>query len=138
MIKITDKLSINEDDIDVRFIRSSGPGGQHVNKVESAVQIRFDAKTSDVIGRELFARLKKLASQKMTDNGVIVITAETTRSQTRNKEEAITRLIDLIKQATIVPKKRKNTKPSFAAKQKRLESKKKRGVIKKLRNKQVE
>ncbi|MBT5185246.1 MAG: aminoacyl-tRNA hydrolase [Kordiimonadaceae bacterium] len=137
MLKITQNIQIDEDDIDVRFIRSPGPGGQHVNKVESAVQIRFKAKDNPAFNEDLFVRLKKLSGQRMTAEGVIIITANGTRSQIRNKEDAIQRLVELLKQATIVPKKRKKTKPSYSSKVKRIEGKKRKGNIKKLRGKNI-
>ena len=137
MLKITQNVQIDEDDIDVRFIRSPGPGGQHVNKVESAVQIRFKAKDNPAFNEDLFVRLKKLSGQRMTAEGVIIITANGTRSQIRNKEDAIQRLVELLKQATIVPKKRKKTKPSYSSKVKRIEGKKRKGNIKKLRGKNI-
>ena len=137
MIKITDTISIDEDEIEVKFIRSPGPGGQHVNKVESAVQIRFDAKKCGAINEAIFTRLKRLSGQRMTMEGVIIITASSTRSQVRNKEDATQRLVDLIKKATIVPKRRKKTKPSFASKTRRLEGKKRKGTLKKLRGRNV-
>ena len=133
MIKITDSISIDGDEIDVKFIRSPGPGGQHVNKVESAVQIRFDAKKCAVIEKNMYARLVSLAGQRMTAEGVIIITANATRSQTRNREEAIGRLTEILKKAAVVPKARRKTRPSFASKTRRLESKKRKGAIKKLR-----
>ena len=133
MIKIIENLYIDEDEILTKFIRSPGPGGQHVNKVESAVQIRFDAKNSAAIHDALFQRLKKLSGQRMTQDGVIIITSNGTRSQTRNREDAIQRLVSLIHKATIIPKRRKVTKPSKAAKQRRLDGKKQKGVTKKLR-----
>ncbi|MBT5074117.1 MAG: aminoacyl-tRNA hydrolase [Kordiimonadaceae bacterium] len=137
MIKISDTISIDEDEIEIKFIRSTGPGGQHVNKVESAVQIRFDAKQCGTINEAIFVRLKKLSGQRMTADGVVIITANSTRSQIRNKEEAIERLAELIKKASIVPKNRKKTKPSFASKTRRLEGKKRKGNLKKLRGKNI-
>ena len=138
MIKITEKIFINEDDIEVRFIRSPGPGGQHVNKVESAVQIRFPARNNDAISYAMFERLKKLAGQRMTQDGDIIITASATRSQVRNREEATGRLVDLLRKATIIPKFRKKTRPTFASKTRRLEGKKRKGNIKKMRSKKME
>ena len=135
MLKITEKIYINEDDIDVRFIRSPGPGGQHVNKVESAVQIRFDAKKGHIFDNAIFDRLKQLAGQRMTGDGVIIITANSTRSQTRNREDAILRLVELAKNATMIPKFRKKTRPTLGSKTRRIEGKKRKGNIKKLRSK---
>jgi len=137
MIKISEDISIDEDEIEVSFIRSPGPGGQHVNKVESAVQIRFKTKNNDAINSAMFTRLKKISGQRMTTDGVIIITASSTRSQTRNREQAVQRLVDLLKKATIVPKLRKKTRPSFASKTRRLETKKRKGNVKKLRGKNI-
>ena len=137
MIKISEKISINEDEIHVRFIRSPGPGGQHVNKVESAVQIRFDAKNNLEIQGDMYRRLQTLSGQKMTNDGVIIITSSGTRSQVRNKEIAIERLVDLLKQSSYVPKSRKKTKPSLASKTRRIEGKKHKGSLKKLRSKKI-
>ena len=137
MIKITNTKHIDEDDIDVSFIRSPGPGGQHVNKVESAVQIRFDAKNCEMIDASMFARLRGLTGSRMTSDGIIILTASSTRSQVRNKEAAIERLVNFLKEAAVVPKFRKKTKPTFGSKKRRLEGKKRKGSIKKLRSKNV-
>jgi ribosome-associated protein len=137
MLKISHSIHIDEDDIDVRFIRSPGPGGQHVNKVESAVQIRLDAKGNPAFNEGFFMRLKTLSGQRMTADGVIIITANSTRSQVRNKEDAIQRLVALLKQASVIPKKRKKTKPSYSSKVRGIEKKKRKGNIKKLRGKNI-
>lgn len=137
MIKISNTISIDEDEIDIKFIRSPGPGGQHVNKVESAVQIRFDAKKCTEIGHHMYTRLTALSGQRMTADGVIIVTANATRSQTRNREDAIGRLTDLLKKAAVVPKTRRKTRPSLASKTRRLEGKKRKGTIKKLRGRKV-
>lgn len=137
MLKITENIYIDEDDIEVRFIRSPGPGGQHVNKVESAVQIRFDAKNCQVLDHAMFSRFKKLAGQRMTSDGVIIITANSTRSQTRNREAAMERLVGLLKKAATIPKPRKKTRPTLASKTRRIEGKKRKGSLKKLRSKKV-
>ena len=137
MLKITENIYIDEDDIEVRFIRSPGPGGQHVNKVESAVQIRFDAKNCQGLDDAMFNRLEKLSGQRMTSDGVIIMTANSTRSQTRNRAEAVDRLVELLKKAATIPKSRKKTKPTFASKTRRIEGKKLKGNLKKLRSKKV-
>ena len=116
MLKITDKIYINEDDVEVRFIRSPGPGGQHVNKVESAVQIRFDANFFQALDMSMFDRLKKLSGQRMNSEGVVIMTANSTRSQIRNREEVMVRLVELLKKAATIPKLRKKTRPTFASK----------------------
>ncbi|MDG1438057.1 MAG: alternative ribosome rescue aminoacyl-tRNA hydrolase ArfB [Emcibacteraceae bacterium] len=135
LIKITNTKQIDEDDIEVSFIRSPGPGGQHVNKVESAVQIRFDAKNCDMVDESMFSRLRGLTGSRMTSDGVIILTASSTRSQVRNKEAAVERLVGFLKEAAVVPKLRKKTKPTFGSKKRRLEGKKRKSNIKKLRGK---
>lgn len=135
MIKITNSKYLHEDDLDVRFIRSSGPGGQHVNKVESAVQIRFDAKKSEFVDSNMFNRLRKLAGSKMTLEGVIVLTSSETRSQIRNREDATNRLVELLKKSAVEPRIRKKTKPTLASKKRRIEGKKRTSALKKMRSK---
>lgn len=138
MIKITDHIYINEDKIITRFIRSPGPGGQHVNKVESAVQIRFDAQNNLDASNAMFRRLTKICGKRMTNDGVIIMAANDTRSQIRNKEIAIERLTDILKKAAIIPKRRVKTKPTKASKERRLGAKHHKGSIKKLRSKTIE
>lgn len=137
MIKITNTKHIDEDDIAVSFIRSPGPGGQHVNKVESAVQIRFDAKNCEMIDVGMFARLRGFTGSRMTADGIIILTASSTRSQVRNKEAAIERLVNFLKEASVVPKSRKKTRPTLGSKKRRLEGKKRKSNIKKLRGKNI-
>lgn len=137
MLKITDKIYINEDDVEVRFIRSPGPGGQHVNKVESAVQIRFDTNFFQALDMSMFDRLKKLSGQRMNSEGVVIMTANSTRSQIRNREEVMVRLVELLKKAATIPKLRKKTRPTFASKTRRIEGKKRKGSLKKLRSKET-
>jgi len=131
MIEITPAISISESELEESFIRSPGPGGQNVNKVETAVQLRFDAAHSPNLPPEVFARLRGIAGQRMTTDGVIVITARRFRSQDRNRQDARDRLVELIRKATEVPKKRRPTKPSLGAKRRRIETKKIRGIVKK-------
>lgn len=128
---------MSEDEIKEHFIRSSGPGGQNVNKVETAVQIRFDAGNSPALNDDIFARLKRLSGRRMTAAGLIIITANRFRSQIRNREDALERLVDLIRQAAVLPKNRRATKPSRNSRAKRVETKKKRGVQKKQRQKKI-
>ena len=133
MIRVTDQISIDESELGESFIRASGPGGQHVNKTESAVQLRFDVRRSRSLPNEVAVRLMKLAGSRLTQDGVIVLTAQSERSQKRNREEALARLIELIRQAAVRPVKRRATKPTKASREKRLESKKRRSGIKGLR-----
>jgi ribosome-associated protein len=135
MIRVTDQISIDESELEESFIRASGPGGQHVNKTESAVQLRFDVRRSRSLPNEVAVRLMKLAGSRLTQDGVIVLTAQSERSQKRNREEALARLVELIRQAAVRPVPRRPTKPTKASKQKRLEGKKHRSGIKSLRQK---
>ncbi len=133
MIRITDNIAIDESELEESFIRASGPGGQHVNKTETAVQLRFNVRRSLSLPNDVAVRLMKLAGSRLTQDGVIVITAQSERSQKRNREEALARLIELIQQAAVRPVPRRATKPTKASKQRRLEGKKRRSGIKSLR-----
>ena len=133
MIRITPNISIDESELDVAFIHSSGPGGQNVNKVATAAQLRFDAAGSPNIPDPVKPRLLALAGQKATADGQIVITAQRYRSQARNRADAEERLIDLIRQAAHRPKKRRKTRPTLASRERRLTAKKQRGEVKRLR-----
>jgi ribosome-associated protein len=135
MIQITPSISIDENEIEENFIRAPGPGGQKVNKTESAVQLRFDARTSPTLSEPVFFRLKPLAGRRMTKDGVIVITANRFRTQEANRRDAISRLIALISEAAVEPKHRRPTKPSKGVKQRRLDSKRRQSNIKKDRGK---
>jgi ribosome-associated protein len=129
MIPITATLAIDDREVEERFVRASGPGGQNVNKVSTAVQLRFDVNTSS-LPDEVKTRLVTLAGSRMTADGVLVIDAREHRTQAQNREAARERLVELIARATRRPKKRRATKPSKAAKESRLASKKRRGEIK--------
>jgi ribosome-associated protein len=130
MIRVTDSISLNEDEIEESFVRSSGPGGQNVNKLSTAVQLRFDVRHSPSLPNDVAIRLMKLAGKRLTKDGVIVIIAQTNRTQERNRAEARERLVDLIREASVKPVKRVATKPTKASKTKRLEGKKHRSDVK--------
>ena len=134
MIQITPTLAIDEDEIVEQFVRASGPGGQNVNKVASAVELRFDVRRSPNLDDAVRMRLARLAGRRLTLEGVLVLKADRFRSQERNREDARARLIALIKKATVVPRARIKTKPSRAAKERRLEAKGKRSTVKRLRS----
>lgn len=125
MIQITENIKINEDDIREEFIRSSGPGGQNVNKVATAVQLRFDVRHSPSLPEEVKERLIKLAGNRITEDGELIITAKRFRTQGKNREDALRRLIDLIQKAAQKPKVRRRRKISLISKYRRLEEKRK-------------
>ncbi|AIB11508.1 aminoacyl-tRNA hydrolase [Azospirillum brasilense] len=134
MIRVTPRISLDESELQESFIRASGPGGQHVNKTDSAVQLRFDVAASPNIPDDVKARLVRLAGSRMTAAGVLIIVGDTYRSQLRNREDVRERLIDLIRDATVVPKSRRPTKPTLGSKKRRLEAKGQRSDIKRLRS----
>jgi len=133
MISITPTLSIDKSELVEEFIRASGPGGQNVNKVATAVQLRFDVRHSPSLPEEVRERLLRLAGKRASADGVLLIEAKQYRTQEQNRADARERLVALIRQAATKPKARRKTKPSRAAKQKRLENKKRRGATKSLR-----
>ncbi|HEV7285982.1 MAG TPA: alternative ribosome rescue aminoacyl-tRNA hydrolase ArfB [Kaistia sp.] len=133
MIRINDDIALDDSEIEESFIRSSGPGGQNVNKVSSAVQLRFDARRSRALPDAVAVRLMRLAGSKLTQNGVIVITAQRFRDQARNRADALERLVALIEEALIPPTPRRATKPTLASKKRRLEGKAKRSGVKAMR-----
>ncbi|MDO9065159.1 MAG: alternative ribosome rescue aminoacyl-tRNA hydrolase ArfB [Sulfuricella sp.] len=135
MIRITSQLAIDENEIELQFIRASGPGGQNVNKVSTAVQLRFDVAHSPSLPEDVRARLMKLAGNRLTNEGELLIEAKRHRTQERNRQDAIQRLVELIRHATEKPKPRIATKPTKASKKRRLETKKQRGEVKRGRGK---
>lgn len=133
MIRITSGISLNESEIEERFIRSPGPGGQNVNKVETGVQLRFDAANSPSLTKPMLARLRRLAGRRMSAAGVLIITATRYRTQDRNRRDALARLAELIQKAAELPKRRQATRPTKASVKRRLDTKKRRGDVKKSR-----
>jgi ribosome-associated protein len=133
MIEVTADISIDEQEIQEEFIRSSGPGGQNVNKVSTAVQLRFDVCRSPSLPEDVKQRLMKLAGKRLTNDGVLVIDARRHRRQEQNRQDALNRLIDLIRKAARKPKTRHKTKPTLASRQKRLDSKKRHSEKKRSR-----
>jgi len=133
MIQITSSIALDDSEIEESFIRSPGPGGQKVNKTESAVQLRYDARHSPALVNAVYLRLKTLAGRRMTKDGIVVITANQFRTQEKNRKDAIERLVALIREAAEPPKYRRPTRPTTAAKQRRLESKRRQSDTKKVR-----
>jgi ribosome-associated protein len=133
MIQVTDNISLQENEIQLDFIKASGPGGQNVNKVSSAVQLRFNAAQSPALSEAIFNRLKQISGRRMTADGILIIEARRHRTQDRNREDAIDRLVALLREATEKPRPRRRTRPSTAAKQKRLKAKRHRGETKRRR-----
>src|SRR2546423_13583712 len=133
MIRITPAISLDEREIEENFVRSSGPGGQNVNKLSTAVQLRFDVRSSPSLPNDVAIRLMRLAGKRLTKDGVLVIVAQNHRTQERNRAEALQRLVTLLRQAAVRPIPRRATRPTNASKEKRLEGKKVRSNIKGLR-----
>ncbi|UOA28790.1 alternative ribosome rescue aminoacyl-tRNA hydrolase ArfB [Pseudosulfitobacter sp. DSM 107133] len=133
MLRINDTIAIEDWELSETFVRSSGPGGQNVNKVSSAVELRFEAARSPNLPDPVKTRLKRLAGRRWTNEGALVIQCEETRSQARNRDIARDRLVDLIKAALVKPKRRIATRPTLGSKKRRLKEKKVRGEVKSLR-----
>ncbi|HPF34445.1 MAG TPA: alternative ribosome rescue aminoacyl-tRNA hydrolase ArfB [Candidatus Krumholzibacteria bacterium] len=130
MIEVTRTIRLSEDELQVSFVRASGPGGQNVNKVATAVQLRFDAAGSPSLSSEVRERLLRLAGKRATDDGEIIIDARRYRTQERNRQDAVDRLVELIRRAAVRPKARRSTKPTRASKERRLDQKRQRSAVK--------
>jgi ribosome-associated protein len=133
-IEVTPTFSLPDDSVTLRFIRASGPGGQNVNKVASAVQLRFDPSLCSNLWPNALTRLRRLAGRRLTDSGEIVISAQRFRTQEHNKRDALERLVEMVGQALIEPKTRRATKPTRASKERRLVNKQQRGSVKTMRS----
>ena len=135
MIPVTPFISLDEREIEESFIRGSGPGGQNVNKVATAVQLRFDVRNSPSLPEDVKVRLERLAGRRLTADGVLVLSAQRFRTQERNRDDARERLVDLIRQASERPRPRRATKPTYASKLRRLDGKTRRSQVKRGRQK---
>ena len=133
MIRVTSTISIDEREIEESFIRSSGPGGQNVNKLATAVQLRFDVRRSPALPDDVRQRLERLAGRRLTRDGVLIITAQQYRTQERNRQDALDRLLQMIREAAVRPVLRRPTKPTASSRKRRLEGKRRRSTIKGLR-----
>ena len=133
MIRVTNTISIDERELEEQFVRASGPGGQNVNKLSTAVQLRFDVRRSPSLPDGVRTRLERLAGRRLTRDGILVIIAQRHRTQERNRQDALDRLIDLIRRAAVVPLARRPTRPTAGSRERRIQSKKRRATVKALR-----
>jgi ribosome-associated protein len=137
MIRITDRIAIDEEEIEESFVRASGPGGQNVNKLSTAVELRFDVRRSPTLPADVRDRLERLAGRRLTQEGVLLITAQRHRTQERNRQDARERLVEMIRRAAVPPVPRRPTRPTAGSRQRRLDAKRQRSAIKRKREKRL-
>jgi ribosome-associated protein len=138
MIRITDAIAIDESELEESFVRASGPGGQNVNKLSTAVQLRFDMRRSPNLPADVRERAERLAGRRLTKDGVIVLIAQRHRTQERNRADALERLVALLQEAAVRPTPRRATRPTRASRERRIDTKKRRGDVKRLRKPEID